>query len=244
MDSRTKFILDVMIGAVVPVLILDNLSNQLGTTTTYIVAALVPVAWVFIDLFLITKRFNFVTTYTGVFALGGGLLTFWFVDGVQYAIKDTLGYVFTVLVFGLSILLGKPIMYYFTRQALNPTTRKQNKLLKTFFAVPNVYRSLVNGTLIILSVSICSGIANFLLNLSMVTAEFGTVAFNEQVARTNAITRIALTIPAYVALGAAILLIRRGINISLEDVDAEDEEDELELWDWLELYEAQKLAEA
>jgi hypothetical protein len=145
---------------------------------------------------------------------------------------------FTVVVFAGSILLGKPIMYYFLRQGLNPTTPKQNKLLKKFLAVPKVYRSLVNGTLIILGVNICTGIINFFLNLNMVVAEFGTVAFNEQVAQVNAITRIALTIPGYAGLGLAIFLIRRAISASLPEDDAEDEEDELEFWELLELREA------
>jgi len=46
--------------------------------------------------------------------------------------------------------------------------------------------------------------ANFLLNLWIVTAPFGTGEFNSQVAQVNAITRLALGIPEFLAVGFAI----------------------------------------
>ncbi|MEM6597643.1 MAG: hypothetical protein AAF810_20375 [Cyanobacteria bacterium P01_D01_bin.36] len=46
MNRTVKLILDVGIGAVVPVLILNNLNEQLGTVTTYITAAMVSVTWI------------------------------------------------------------------------------------------------------------------------------------------------------------------------------------------------------
>lgn len=49
MNSTVKLVLDILIGAVIPIVILNTLNEPLGTVTTYIVAALVPVAWVFID---------------------------------------------------------------------------------------------------------------------------------------------------------------------------------------------------
>ncbi len=127
MNRKVKLVLDIIVGAVIPILILNNLNEQLGTVSTYIVAALLPVAWIFLDTFFITRRFNFITSYMGMFAILRGLLAFWFVDGVQFARKDRANTIFSVVIFGLSIMLGKPIMYYFLMQGRNENRLQHKK---------------------------------------------------------------------------------------------------------------------
>ncbi|MEL6490665.1 MAG: VC0807 family protein [Cyanobacteria bacterium J06621_3] len=238
MNSTVKLILDILMGAVIPIAILNTLNEQLGTVTTYVVAALVPVAWVFIDLLFITKRFNFITSYVGAFAVVRGLLAFWFVDGLQFALKDTLGSIFTVAVFWISIAMGKPIVKYFLIQGMGPESPQQEKSLRALLEEPGVYRSLVNGTQIILLVNLATGVANFILNFQIVVADFGTTAFNQQVAQVNAITRIALAIPEYLGIGIIAILIRRAMYFYLPE-EANDEQDESDFWELLELREIQ-----
>ncbi|MEL7053245.1 MAG: VC0807 family protein [Cyanobacteria bacterium J06588_5] len=242
MNSTVKLILDILMGAVIPIAILNTLNEQLGTVTTYVVAALVPVAWVFIDLLFITKRFNFITSYVGAFAVVRGLLAFWFVDGLQFALKDTLGSIFTVAVFWISIAMGKPIVKYFLIQGMGPESPQQEKSLRALLEEPGVYRSLVNGTQIILLVNLATGVANFILNFQIVVADFGTTAFNQQVAQVNAITRIALAIPEYLGIGLIAILIRRAMYFYLPE-EANDEQDESDFWELLELREI-KMCEA
>jgi len=238
MNSTVKLVLDILMGAVIPIVILNTLNEQLGTVTTYIVAALVPVAWVFIDLLLITKRFNFITSYVGAFAVVRGALAFWFVDGIQFALKDTLGAIFTVGVFWISIVIKKPIVKYFLIQGMGPELPQEEKLLRSLLAEPRVYRSLVNGTKIVLLVNLATGVANFILNFRIVVADFGTAAFNQQVAQVNAITRIALAIPEYLAIGIIAILIRRAMYYYLPKENG-DEQDESGFWELLELRESQ-----
>ena len=95
-------------GAVVPILILSYLSDPLGTVPAYLIAALIPVGWVLADLFVVSRRFNFITAFLGLNAIARGLLAFWFVDGALYALKDTVGSILAVLLFGGSLLLGRP----------------------------------------------------------------------------------------------------------------------------------------
>ena len=52
--------------------------------------------------------------------------------------------------------------------------------------------------------NVATSVANFVFNLWIVTASFGTGEFNSQVAQVNAITRLALGIPEFVAVGFAI----------------------------------------
>ncbi|MEM1308595.1 MAG: VC0807 family protein [Cyanobacteria bacterium P01_H01_bin.153] len=241
MNRKVKIALDIVIGFVIPILILNTLSEPLGAIFTYILAALVPVAWILIDSFLITRRFNFITSYVGAFAIAQGLLAFWFVDGVQHALKDTVGSILTILVFGISILIRRPIMYYFLMQGMNPESPRQEKSLKSLLNEPKVYRSLVKSTQIILLISLLVGITNFHLNFQIVVADFGTTAFNQQVAQVNAITRIAFTLAEFLGAGIAAVLIRRAMFYYLPE-EPEKEQDESDFWDLLQLRDRQKIA--
>ncbi|MGD1908576.1 MAG: VC0807 family protein [Leptolyngbyaceae cyanobacterium] len=236
-----KLTLDIIIGAVIPILILNNLNEQLGTVNTYIVAALVPVAWILLDACLITRQFNFITSYVGAFAILRGLLAFWFVDGILFALKDTLGTIFTVIVFGVSILISRPIMHYFLMQGMSPDSPQQKRSLKALLAEPKVYRALVKGTKIILMINLLVGMANFFLNLQIVVAEFGTTAFNQQVAQVNAITQIAFILCELIGAGVAAVLIRRAMFYYLPQEDGK-EQDESDFWDLLKLRDRQRLA--
>ena len=235
-----KLVLDILMGSVIPILILNNLNKQLGTEVTYVVAALVPVAWVLIDSLFVTQRFNFITSYIGAFAIMRGLLAFWFVDGIQFAFKDSIGSILLALVFGGSIIIHKPIMYYFLMQGLDPSSPRQEKSLKNLLQESRVYRALVNGTIIVLIVNLWTGIANFSLNLRIVVADFGTTLFNQQVAQVNAITRIALAIPEFIGVGIAAVLIRRAMFYYLPKEDGK-EHNESDFWDLLRLREIQNM---
>jgi len=242
MNRTVKLILDIVMGAVVPIFILDNLSEQLGTVTTYVVAAMVSVTWVLFDLFFITKRFNLVTSYIGAFAIGRVLLAFWFVDGIQFAFKDSMGSILTTAVFGGSIIFRKPIMYYLMIQAFNPQSIKQEKSLKALLAESKVYRSLVKGTKLVLVVNLLTGVANFCFNLQIVEADFGTATFNQQVAQVDAFTRIVLAIPEFMGVWFAITSIRRAMFYYLPEEDNQ-EEHKSDFWDLLDLREAQKFVD-
>lgn len=234
MNRKVKIALDVVIGFVIPILILNNLSESLGAAFAYVLAALVPIAWVLIDSFLITQRFNFITSYVGAFAIAQGLLAFWFVDGVQHALKDTVGSILTILVFGISIMIRRPIMYYFLMQGMNPESPRQEKSLKSLLTEPRVYRALVKGTQVILVINLLIGITNFHLNLQIVAADFGTTVFNQQVAQVNAMTRIVFTLAEFIGAGIAAVFIRRAMFYYLPQEPGK-EHSESDFWDLLQL---------
>ena len=240
MNRKVKLALDIFMGAVIPILILNNLNEQLGTVNTYVFAALVPVAWILLDTCLVTRRFNFITSYVGMFAILRGLLAFWFVDGVQFALKDSIGSIFAVVVFGVSIMLGKPIMYYFLMQGMGPDSLAQEKALKALLAESKVYGALVKSTKVLLMISLFASMINFVLNLHIVVADFGTTAFNQQVAQVNAMTQIMFTLLEFMGIGIAIVLIRRAMLYYLPE-EPDKENDESDFWDLLELRESQKI---
>jgi hypothetical protein len=240
MNRTTKIVLDIALGAVIPILILTYLSEPLGNVRAYIFASLVPVGWVMLDLFAITRRFNFITSYMGLFAVVNGLLTFWFVDGLLYAFKDSVSFILTVTLFGGSILLSRPFIQYFVIQGLNPDTSERTQALQRLLHEPDIYRAIVRSSLLFAGINLLTGTTNFLLNLHMVTAPFGTDTFNLQVAQVNAITRIALNIPETLGMVAAVWLIIFQMYRHLPSEEGKHKS-ESEFWDLLQLREQPRL---
>jgi hypothetical protein len=200
MPKSFKLVLDILIGAVVPYLILKFGTEPLGTLPAYLLAALVPVVYVLLDLFVITRRFNFITSYAGFSAIMRGALAFWYVDGALFAFKDSASYLLATLVFGGSYFLARPVTRVIAMQGLSPETPAQEESLDRLLDEAPVLRALRQSTLVIAAVNLLCGVANYFINLGMVTAPFNTPAFNDQVANVNAITRVALLIPDMIAL--------------------------------------------
>ena len=215
MSRSLKLGLDFLFGLIIPVIILSRFSEELGTVTAYVVSALVPVAWVIIDLLFITKRFNFITSFLGLNAVLRGILAFWFVDGFAYAFKDSVGSLLWVVIFGASLVFGRPLIGAFLEQSFDPRTPEQERWLRNLFDERAVRRALWFGTLVMVLLTVVTGGANFLLNLWVVTADFGTQAFNSQVARSNAIARFAIAIPEALALMVVVGLALRTVYARL-----------------------------
>jgi hypothetical protein len=215
MKGTSKLILDIVMGAVIPALVLNYLSKPLGNIPAYILAALIPVAYVLLDTFVISKRFNAITTYVALSSIVTAILVFWFVDGVRYAIKDTIGLVISALIFLGSAVIGKPFMRFFGEQVftqlLNPDTPEKEGKVARLLAQPGVHRSYLLGSLVIGAQNIVLGVINFYLNLNNVTAAFDTEAFNQQIAWVNGVTRVLFTVVGMASMALAIFLIYRAV---------------------------------
>jgi hypothetical protein len=235
MSRSVKLGLDFLFGLIIPIVILSRFSDDLGNITAYVVSALVPVTWVAVDLLFITKRFNFITSFLGLNAVVRGILAFWFVDGVAYAFKDSAPSLLWVVVFGASLMFGRPLISAFLEQTFDPRTPEQERSIGVLFDEPPVRRALWIGTFAMVLLSIVTGIANFFLNLWIVTAEFGTQMFNSQVAESNAIARFAIAIPEALALMVVVGLALKTIYARLPG-DPGDED----FWELLEAHQAKK----
>jgi hypothetical protein len=211
MSKTQKLALDLFMGLVVPYVILKYGTAPFGTLPAYLLAALIPVAYVLIDLLAITRRFNFITSYGGLSAVMRGALAFWYVDGALFAFKDSVSYLIAVIVFGGSFFLAKPVTRAIAVQGLAPETPEQTASLNALLAEPPVLRALRQSTLIIAATNLFCGAANYMINFRMVTAPFNTPAFNDQVANVNAITRIVLVIPDMIALYFAFSLMYKAL---------------------------------
>lgn len=234
MKGGTKLILDIVIGAVIPALILNFLSKPLGNITAYVLAAFVPVTYVLLDTFVISRRFNAITTYVALSSVITAILVFWFVDGVRYAIKDTLPLLVAVIVFLGSAAIGKPFMRFFAEQVFNqmltPDTPEKHAKVNRLLTQPGVTRSYALGSIVIGVQNILAGVVNFLLNINIVTAAFNTEDFNSQIAQVNAITRIIFMVAGMGAMAIALWLVYRAIFAILPKEEGKSQF-ESELWD-------------
>lgn len=225
-----KLAVDILVGAVIPIYLLENLTDTWGSVPTYLVAALIPVAYVLIDTFFVTRRFNVITSFGAAGALLRGALAFWFVDGALFALKDSAGLALNLLVFGGTLAIGRPIMRFFMTQALAPDTPEKTAALGDVLDTRALRRGISLASALVAIESALTGIANFLLNLSIVVAPFGDALFNRQVAQVNAITRIAFTITSFGAFGFGFFLIYRALFAALPSEPGKSQEDS-DIWE-------------
>jgi len=229
MSKSLKLTLDILIGAAAPVLILKYGTAPLGTLPAYLTAALVPVAWVLLDLFVFSRRFNFITTYGGASAIMRGALAFWYVDGALFAFKDSASYLLAFLVFGLTAFIGAPVTRSIALQGLAPDTPEREAQMHRLLDELPVRGAMRQAALLIGLTNLLAGAINYAINLRMVTAPFNTAAFNDQVANVNAITRIVLVLPDMLALFYAFNLMYKAMYALLPG-DNDKEADGAEFW--------------
>jgi hypothetical protein len=222
MSKTVKLTLDILIGAALPIVILKYGTAPLGVLPAYLLAGLIPVAWVLLDLFVLTRRFNFISAYGGWSAVMRGALAFWFVDGALFAFKDSASYLFAVIVFGGSLFLAAPITRAIALQGLAPDTPERRAWTDRLLDEPRVKRALWRSAAIIGGTNLVFGIANFFINWAFVRASFGTPLFNDQVANVNAFTRVALVLPDMIALFWAFRLMYKAIYAELPEAERVD----------------------
>ncbi|MBY0491780.1 MAG: hypothetical protein K2R93_18215 [Gemmatimonadaceae bacterium] len=230
MPKNLKLALDILIGAALPWAILKYGTAPLGTLPAYLTAALVPVAWVLLDLFVISRHFNFITTYSGASAIMRGALAFWYVEGALFAFKDSASYLLAFLVFGLTAFFGRPVTRSIAWQGLGPDTPEREAQLERLFNEPTVLQAMKKATLMIGFTNLGAGLVNYVLNYRIVTAHFNTPAFNDQVANVNAITRVVLVLPDMIALFFAFQLMYKAMYALLPPDDLPGQPESGEFW--------------
>ena len=243
MPKYLKLTLDIVIGAIVPVVILKYGTAPLGTLPAYLAAALIPVAWVLLDLLVLTRRFNFITTYGGLGAIMRGALAFWYVSGALFAFKDSASYLLAVVIFGGTLFIGKPVTRAIALQGLGPDTPEREASLERLLDHPTVYAKLRLATIAIALTNLAAGAFNYWINFHMVKAPFGTPLFNDQVANVNAITRIVLSLPDMICIFWAFSAMYKAIYALLPP-DQTDNPKGDEFWDLVERREASLVADA
>jgi hypothetical protein len=140
------------------------------------------------------------------------------------------------------VIVGYPILKYFFIQALNADTPAKEQSLADLFKAPSVNRSFAIATWIVVIETAIAAAINFYLNLNMVVADFGTEAFNQQVAQVNAITRVALSVPSMLAFMLAMWIMYRAVYQHLPS-EAGKSQLESDFWELVKLRETRQNAQ-
>ncbi len=236
MKQTGKLLLDILMGAVIPILVLNNLSGRLGSTLTYVIAALIPVVYILVDTLAISRRFNVITTYAALGAIVRGALAFWFVDGVLFAIKDCASNFITIVVFLVSIVIGKPLMQFFMAQVFQANTEQKRYKVSELMRQPTVRTSLITASIIVIMFSVLEAVINFQVVSTVVVGSFGSEAFNLQVAQAHTYTRVPFILGSLLAFGLGFWLTYRAIYRVLPGEEGKSKL-ESDIWDLLNKWE-------
>ncbi len=220
-----KTVWDLVFTFVIPILILSpnilgsgiSIAEQVfgggetGNIRAYLLAALVPVAYVLWDV-LVNRNVSPVALIGGAGALVSGALAFWYVDGFWYAIKDSARSYLTGILFLLSAATSVPLFKVFLDAASIGETPENKSATQQAMRDPVVHKGLVAGTVVFALVDLVGGVINSMVNYKYVVAKFGSTAFNTQVAEVNAIMRIPGLVISMVGVFAAIWLVQRAVK--------------------------------
>jgi hypothetical protein len=219
-----KTVWDLVFTLVIPILILSpnilgsgiSVAELLGGGTggnvrAYLVAALVPVAYVLVDL-LVNRNVSPVALIGGAGAIFSGALAFWYVDGFWYAIKDSARSYLTGILFLISAATRVPFFRVFLDAASIGEKPEDRAATAEAMRDPGVHQGLVWGTVAFALVDLVGGVVNSVVNYGRVTARFGTDAFNAQVAEVNAIMRVPGLVISMVGVFIAIGLVQRAVK--------------------------------
>ena len=219
-----KTVWDLVFTLVIPILILSpnilgsgvSVAELLGGGTAgnvraYLVAALVPVAYVLVDL-LVNRNVSPVALIGGAGAIFSGALAFWYVDGFWYAIKDSARSYLTGILFLVSAATRVPFFRVFLDAASIGEKPEDRAATAEALRDPGVHRGLVWGTVAFALVDLVGGVVNSVVNYGRVTARFGSDAFNAQVAEVNAIMRVPGLVISLVGVFVAIALVQRAVK--------------------------------
>lgn len=219
-----KTVWDLIFTLIIPILILTpnilgegiGVASMLGEGETgniraYLLAALIPVAYVAWDL-LINRNVSPVALIGGAGAICTGALAFWYVDGFWYAIKDSARQYLIGIAFLVSAMTRIPLFKVFLDAGSMGESEENRQVMQKAMNDPAVHRGLALGTAAFAVVDIIGGVVNSVVNYQHVVAKFGTEDFNAQIAQVNAMMRIPGLIIGLVGVGVAIYLVQQAVK--------------------------------
>ena len=220
-----KTVWDLVFTFIIPILVLSpnilgsgiSIAEQVfgggttGNVRAYVLAALIPVAYVLWDL-IRNRTLSPVAMIGGAGAIFSGALAFWFVDGFWFAVKDSARSYLTGVLFLVSAATSVPLLRVFIDAASLGETPEHRAATQQAMRDPGVHRALALGTVLFAAVDLLGGVVNSIVNYARVTAKFGTDAFNAEVATVNAIMRVPGLIVSLAGIAVAFWIVQRAVQ--------------------------------
>ena len=212
-EKQESLLLNLACNLLVPTLILTKLSGDdyLGIKLAIVVALSFPIIYGLHDFFT-RGKLNFFSALGVVSVTLTGGISLMELDAIYIAIKEAS----IPAMFGLATLLSlktsQPLIHTFLLNESVMDTQKINQALVQHNRVREFDKLLINASWILAGSFFLSSVLNYLLAVVILTAEPGTVAFNEQLGKMTALSFPVIALPAMLVLTADLFYLFRGIT--------------------------------
>ena len=222
-EKQESLLLNLAFNLLVPTLVLTKLSDPefLGIKLAIVVALSFPIGYGIHD-FLTRGKLNFFSALGVVsVALTGGI-SLLELDAIYIAIKEAS----IPAIFGAATLISlktsQPLIHTFLLNDAILEIQKINLALKDNGRKPEFDKLLINASWILAGSFFLSSLLNYLLAVIILTADPGTVAFNEQLGKMTALSFPVIALPAMLVMMGNLFYLFRGITkltgMSLEEI--------------------------
>jgi len=222
-ERQESLLINLVCNLLIPTLILTKLSSEsyLGIKLAIVVALTFPIVYGVHD-FVSRGKLNFFSALGVVSVTLTGGISLMELDAIYIAIKEaSIPAIFGVATL-LSLKTSQPLIHTFLLNEAILDLQNINQALATNGRMQDFDKLLVNASWILAGSFFLSSLLNYLLAVIILTAEPGTVAFNEQLGKMTALSFPVIALPAMLVLTADLFYLFRGITrltgIPLEDI--------------------------
>ena len=222
-EKQESLLLNLAFNLLVPTLVLTKLSDPefLGIKLAIVVALSFPIGYGIHD-FLTRGKLNFFSALGVVSVTLTGGISLLELDAIYIAIKEAS----IPAIFGAATLISlktsQPLIHTFLLNDAILEIQKINTALEDNGRKPEFDKLLINASWILAGSFFLSSLLNYLLAVIILTADPGTVAFNEQLGKMTALSFPVIALPAMLVLMGNLFYLFRGITkltgMSLEEI--------------------------
>jgi hypothetical protein len=222
-EKQESLLLNLACNLLVPTLVLTKLSGEdfLGIKLAIVVALAFPIAYGLHD-FLTRGKLNFFSALGVVSVTLTGGISLLELDAIYIAIKEAS----IPAIFGAATLISlktsQPLIHTLLLNDSILEIKKINTALQANGRAAEFDKLLINASWILAGSFFMSSLLNYLLAVIILTADPGTVAFNEQLGKMTALSFPVIALPAMLVMMGNLFYLFRGITrltgISLEDI--------------------------
>ena len=211
--QKDNLLLNISCNIIIPTLILINLSTNdyLGTKLAIVAALSFPIIYGLKD-FILNKHFNVfsVLGVISIFLTGG--ISLLELDPVYIAVKEAA----IPAIFGIATLISLKTPYPLVKTFLYNDKILQIERISVIVqekgCLLQLENCLANASWIVACSFFLSSLLNYILAVSIITSQPGSVEFNEQLGAMTALSFPVIAIPAMLVLLGALFYLFRGIK--------------------------------
>ena len=212
-DKPESLLLNLLCNIILPTLILTKLSGDdfLGIKLAIVVALAFPLSYGFHDFFT-RGKLNFFSGLGILSVTLTGGISLLEMDAIYIAIKEASIPGVLGIATLLSLKTSQPLIHTLILNDKVFEVEKINQALDDNGCYPEFDRLLLNASWILAGSFFLSSLLNYLLAVIILTAEPGTVSFNEQLGKMTALSFPVIALPAMAVMMGNIIYLFRGIK--------------------------------